>query len=283
MLRAVIAWGIAALALLASIVSLTVWAGTPFDIVTFVTLPLAFGGVGAFLTVRVPGNPIGPMLLASDRRVRDAIASGAYVVAFVERAIQRSGRDLSFGLLANLTFIPSLVLVIVGVRCSFRTGGFLPRAGDGLPSCPRSWCWPADAARPWRGTRPNSSPTSRSLRQPVRTSRGFDPPSSAGIARLRSPASRSSRSAIFARAALSPCRRRRAATDQLVRSGSGVLRSAAGRSGISVLPPSRTVRATVEGFAILALNSRSRWPIASDRRRPLSAVRHRPADQPAIA
>ena len=37
MLRAVIAWGIAALALLASIASLTVWAGTPLDIVTFVT------------------------------------------------------------------------------------------------------------------------------------------------------------------------------------------------------------------------------------------------------
>ena len=28
-------------------------------------MPLAFGGVGAFLTTRVPGNPIGPMLLAA--------------------------------------------------------------------------------------------------------------------------------------------------------------------------------------------------------------------------
>ena len=84
MLRAVIAWGIAAFALLASIVSLTVWAGTPLDIVTFVTLPLAFGGVGAFLTVHVPGNPIGPMLLAATAGFATLIASGAYVVAFVE-------------------------------------------------------------------------------------------------------------------------------------------------------------------------------------------------------
>ena len=124
MLRAVIAWAIAALALLASIVSLTVWAGTPFDIVTFVTLPLAFGGVGAFLTVRVPGNPIGPMLLAATAGFATLIASGAYVVAFVELP-SSDPVAIFFGLLANLTFIPSLVLVIVGVPLLFPDGRFL--------------------------------------------------------------------------------------------------------------------------------------------------------------
>jgi hypothetical protein len=124
MLRAVIAWGIAALALLASIVSLTVWAGTPLDIVTFVTLPLAFGGVGAFLTVRVPGNPLGPMLLAATAGFATLIASGAYVVAFVELP-SSDPVAIFFGLLANLTFIPSLVLVIVGVPLLFPDGRFL--------------------------------------------------------------------------------------------------------------------------------------------------------------
>ena len=123
-LRAVFAWGIAALALLTSIVSLTVWAGTPFDVITFVTLPLAFGGVGAFLTVRVPGNPLGPMLLAATAGFATLIASGAYVVAFVELP-SSDPVAIFFGLLANLTFIPSLVLVIVGVPLLFPDGHFL--------------------------------------------------------------------------------------------------------------------------------------------------------------
>ena len=47
--RAAIAIGIAVLALVASVASLATWAATPLDLVTFVTLPLAFGGVGAAL------------------------------------------------------------------------------------------------------------------------------------------------------------------------------------------------------------------------------------------
>ena len=66
MLRAVIAWGIAALALLAD---RSEPRGLGCEDATrrrhVVVTPLAFGGVGAFLTVRVPGNPIGPMLLAA--------------------------------------------------------------------------------------------------------------------------------------------------------------------------------------------------------------------------
>ncbi len=78
MLRAVIAWGIAALALLASIASLAVSGGRRhLDIVTSVAMPLTFGGVGAFLTIRVPGNPIGPMLLAATAGFATLIASWA--------------------------------------------------------------------------------------------------------------------------------------------------------------------------------------------------------------
>ena len=122
--RAVVAWSIAALALAASAFSLAVWAGNPLDAVTSVTTPLAFGGVGAFLTVRVPGNPLGPLLLAATAGFATLIASGAYLVAFVELPTSDPAAILA-GLLGNLTFIPSLVLVIVGVPLLFPDGRFL--------------------------------------------------------------------------------------------------------------------------------------------------------------
>jgi hypothetical protein len=122
--RVVIAWAVAGLALLASVSSLRTWAATPIDVLTLVTMPLAFGGIGAFLSVRVPGNPIGPMLLAAAVGFSTLIASGAYVVATFEGA-PAAPATMVAGLLANLTFIPSLVLVIVGVPLVFPDGRFL--------------------------------------------------------------------------------------------------------------------------------------------------------------
>ena len=125
MLRAVVAWSIAALALAAAVASLAVSVGrTPLDVVTSVATPLAFGGVGAFLTVRVPGNPLGPLLLAATAGFAMLIASAAYLLAFVELPTSDPAAILA-GLLANLTFIPSLVLVIVGVPLLFPDGRFL--------------------------------------------------------------------------------------------------------------------------------------------------------------
>ena len=122
--RAIVTWSIVALAVAASAFSLTTWAGNPLDVVTSVTTPLAFGGVGAFLTVRVPGNPLGPLLLAATAGFAMLIASGAYLVAFVELPTSDPAAILA-GLLGNLTFIPSLVLVIVGVPLLFPDGRFL--------------------------------------------------------------------------------------------------------------------------------------------------------------
>ena len=122
--RVVIAWVVAGLALLASISSLRTWAATPIDVLTLVTMPLAFGGIGAFLSVRVPGNPIGPMLLAAAVGFSTLIASGAFVVGTYDGSPATPITTLA-GLLANLTFIPSLVLVIVGVPLVFPDGRFL--------------------------------------------------------------------------------------------------------------------------------------------------------------
>jgi hypothetical protein len=122
--RALIAWGIAALALLVSVFGLAVWTGTPLDVVTFLLLPLAYGGIGAYLTVRVPANPIGPMLLAAAIGFALLIGSGAVVVLI---NVEGTGGALATiaGLVANLTFIPSLVLVIVGIPLVFPDGRFL--------------------------------------------------------------------------------------------------------------------------------------------------------------
>jgi len=122
--RVVIAWAIAGLALLASMASLLVWAATPLDVVTVLTTPLAFGGVGAFLTIRVPANRIGPLMLTATVGFALLIASGAYLVGFVQLPTNDPAAIVA-GLLGNLTFIPSLVLVLVGVPLLFPDGHFL--------------------------------------------------------------------------------------------------------------------------------------------------------------
>jgi len=125
--RAVVACAIAALAMLASILSLTTWAATPMDIVTFVTMPIAFGGVGAFLTIRVPRNPIGPMLLFATIGFALLIGGGSWVIARagVSGAPVEQPDAVIAGLIANLVFIPSLVLVLVGIPLVFPDGHLL--------------------------------------------------------------------------------------------------------------------------------------------------------------
>jgi hypothetical protein len=124
LVRAVIAWEIAALALIGSIAALTVWAEGWFDVVTFIGMPLAFGGVGAFLTVRVPDNRIGPLLLAATVGFALLIGSGAWIVANVDGPTT-DPLVIAMGLVTNLVFIPSLVLILVGVPLLFPDGHFL--------------------------------------------------------------------------------------------------------------------------------------------------------------
>jgi hypothetical protein len=123
--RAIVAFGIAGFALLTSVAALLSWANrTPVDVVTFVALPLAFGGVGAFLVVRVPGNVIGPILLGAAVGFSLLIGSGAYVVLGTHDGVYPPGAVLA-AIAANLMFIPSLVAVLVGVPLLFPDGRFL--------------------------------------------------------------------------------------------------------------------------------------------------------------
>jgi hypothetical protein len=123
-LRAVVAVGLTAFALLTSIASLLIWAGTPLDVVTFIAMPLAFGGIGAFLWVRVPGNPIGPMLLIATIGFAALIGSGAWLVATVKLP-SHDPLAIFLGLVTNLAFVPALVIGIVGVPLVFPDGRFL--------------------------------------------------------------------------------------------------------------------------------------------------------------
>jgi hypothetical protein len=135
LLRPVIGLGVIAFALSASIASLVVWGTSIIDILSYIAIPLAFGGIGALLWTRVPGNPIGPMLLIATVGFAALIGSGTWVVVNVD-GVTTDPRAVLMGLVANLSFIPSLILVIVGVPLVFPDGRFLSAR----------WRWVAVAA-----------------------------------------------------------------------------------------------------------------------------------------
>ena len=65
-LRVGVAVAIAAIAAVAFLVALVIWEDrTIVDVVTYIGIPLTSGGVGAYLTIRVPTNRIGPLLLGA--------------------------------------------------------------------------------------------------------------------------------------------------------------------------------------------------------------------------
>src|SRR5262245_58707196 len=98
-------------------------------------MPLAFGGIGAALWTRVPNNPIGPMLLIATVGFAALIGSGSWIVANVELP-STDPVAIFFGLVANMAFIPSLVIGLVGVPLVFPNGRFVSRR----------WRWVAIAA-----------------------------------------------------------------------------------------------------------------------------------------
>ena len=124
LLRPAIGLAVTAFAVLTSVASLLTWSTSILDVVSYIAIPTAFGGIGAFLWTRVPGNPIGPMLLIATVGFASLIGSGTWVVANVTQPTT-DPLAVFFGLVANLTFIPSLVLVIVGIPLIFPDGRFV--------------------------------------------------------------------------------------------------------------------------------------------------------------
>jgi len=123
-IRIVASWGVFAVALVISTLSVVTLGPDLIGVSTYIAIPLSFGGIGAFLSTRVPGNPIGPMLLL-------AAMGFAFLVAmftWLPVAVVLPTTDpvaIVVGLLGNLLFLPSLVLILVGVPLLFPDGRFL--------------------------------------------------------------------------------------------------------------------------------------------------------------
>ena len=122
LVRTALAGSVAGIALVAAVVSVLAWTGSPFDTISVLSAPLTFGLVGAFLTVRVTTNPIGPMLLLATVGFTLLIAGGTWVI--INGDLPGPGVALA-ATVANLAFIPSLVLILVGVPLVFPDGRLL--------------------------------------------------------------------------------------------------------------------------------------------------------------
>ncbi len=132
--RAVIALGVAAaclLTFLVSIVAVTA-AGRPpgiFDLVATLGLPIACGGVGALLTIRVPGNPIGPLLLGAT--VLFTILGGGAGLVTSTLAMSAATETppptalVPVIIATSFAFVVGLVLVLITIPAIFPTGRFL--------------------------------------------------------------------------------------------------------------------------------------------------------------
>jgi len=123
-IRSVVSWGIFAVAVAIAVLSVVSLGANAIGVAAYIAIPLSFGGIGAFLSTRVPSNPIGPILLLA------AIGFGALVAMFtwLPVAVVLPTTDplpVALGLLGNLLFLPGLVLILVGVPLLFPDGRFL--------------------------------------------------------------------------------------------------------------------------------------------------------------
>ena len=124
-LRVGIALTIAAFAAVAFVLALVVWEDpTIIDVMSYIAVPITFGGVGAYLTIRVPANPIGPLLLVATLGFALLVGGGALAWYGVGTG-QVTPVTTIAGMLANLSFVPALVIVLVGVPLVFPDGRLL--------------------------------------------------------------------------------------------------------------------------------------------------------------
>jgi len=126
--RTVVAWSIAFIDLVVFAVSIVLWPGGPasiFDVATFLALPISFGGVGALMTSRVPGDRIGPILLTAATCLAVMAASNVYVHGSLQLADGSLPGTTIAAILANALYVPSLLLVLLGVPLIFPDGRLL--------------------------------------------------------------------------------------------------------------------------------------------------------------
>jgi hypothetical protein len=82
----------------------------------------SFSGVGAFLAVRVPANPIGWLLVAAGTLLAVGIFGGAYAMASVAASGGTWPATALLAWLTDVSFIPPIVIVAAGVPAVFPDG-----------------------------------------------------------------------------------------------------------------------------------------------------------------
>jgi len=125
--RAVIPIGLgvaAAVAVVAGLLLMPPERSTP-DLLLFLVVVVTVSGVGAFLAVRIPGNVIGWMLLASGLLFGYGILSGGYAYRSIDDPAGLWPGTTLLGWLNNLLFLPPVMIVVVAVPLVFPDGRLL--------------------------------------------------------------------------------------------------------------------------------------------------------------
>jgi hypothetical protein len=92
------------------------------DLLLAIAFSISYGGVGAFLTVRVPRNPIGPLLLAATMGFALMSLCERYALASLELAGGTWPGTALVGLLGLMLWPPSLAIALIGVPLIFPDG-----------------------------------------------------------------------------------------------------------------------------------------------------------------
>ena len=106
--------------------------------IVFTATVVSFSAVGAFLVVRVAENPIGWLLLGGGLMLALGVFAGGYSIAGYAAADGMWAGTALAAWMANVLFIPPIVVVAVGVPAIFPDGHSRPGDGAGFRSCSSS-------------------------------------------------------------------------------------------------------------------------------------------------